>query len=184
MCIYIYIFFFFRSPLSGEAPGPTATIYNTRRTMSKTTRDRVKSCLRGNLLTFLTVIGVFGGVILGVILRNSRDGPWTEREIMYVSYVGDIFLQMLKSLILPLIVASIITAIGGLDLTLSGKIGARAIVYYLCTTISAVILGMILVSVIHPGQGDASKIHASGTSRNVTTVDTLLDLIRYVIISL
>ena len=170
--------------MSGEAPGPTASIYNTRRTMSKSTRDRVKSCLRGNLLTFLTVIGVFGGVILGIILRNSRDGPWTEREIMYVSYAGDIFLQMLKSLILPLIVASIVTAIGGLDLSLSGKIGARAIVYYLSTTISAVILGMILVSVIHPGQGDASQIHTSGKSRNVTTVDTLLDLIRYVISSL
>jgi Na+/H+-dicarboxylate symporter len=148
--------------------------------MSKTTRERVKSCLRGNLLTFLTVIGVFGGVILGVILRISRDEAWTPREVMYVSYVGDIFLQMLKSLILPLIVASIVTAIGGLDLTLSGKIGARAIMYYLCTTISAVILGMVLVSVIHPGRGDASEIHTSGKSRNVTTVDTLLDLIRYV----
>lgn len=173
-------FFFCRNPLSGDAPDPTAPFCKTRRTMAKTTRDRVKSCLRGNLLTFLTVIGVFGGVVLGVILRNTGDGPWTQREVMYVSYVGDIFLQMLKSLILPLIVASIITAIGGLDLTLSGKIGARAIVYYLCTTISAVILGMILVSVIHPGEGDASTIHASGNSRNVTTVDTLLDLIRYV----
>jgi Na+/H+-dicarboxylate symporter len=149
--------------------------------MAKTAGQRVKSCLRGNLLTFLTVIGVFGGVILGVILRYSRDGMWTEREVMYVSYFGDIFLQMLKSLILPLIVASIITAIGGLDLSLSGKIGARAIAYYLCTTISAVILGMILVSIMHPGQGNASEIHKSGTSRNVTTVDTLLDLVRYVI---
>lgn len=166
------------SPLSGEAPDPTAPFCKTRRTMSKTTRDRAKSCLLGNLLTFLTVIGVFGGVILGVILRNTQNGPWTEREVMYVSYVGDIFLQMLKSLILPLIVASIITAIGGLDLTLSGKIGARAIAYYLCTTVTAVILGMILVIAIHPGQGDASTIHASGKSRNVTTVDTLLDLIR------
>jgi Na+/H+-dicarboxylate symporter len=148
--------------------------------MAKTARQRVKSCLRGNLLTFLTVIGVFGGVVFGVILRTSRDGEWTEREIMYVSYFGDIFLQMLKSLILPLIVASIITAIGGLDLSLSGKIGARAIAYYLTTTVSAVVLGMILVSVIHPGEGDASAIHKSGTSRNVTTVDTLLDLIRYI----
>jgi Na+/H+-dicarboxylate symporter len=146
--------------------------------MAKTARQRVKSCLRGNLLTILTITGVFGGVILGVILRHSRDEPWTKREIMYVSYFGDIFLQMLKCLILPLIVASIITAIGGLDLTLSGKIGARAIVYYVCTTISAVILGMILVSLIHPGKGDASEIHKSGTSRNVTTVDTLLDLVR------
>jgi len=152
--------------------------------MSKTRWDRVKSCLRGNLLTILTVIGVFGGFIFGVILRNSRDDVFTKREIMYVSYMGDIFLNMLKSLILPLIVSSIITAIGGLDLTLSGKIGARAIVYYMSTTISAVILGMILVIAIHPGQGDMSEIDAPETSRNVTTVDTLLDLIRYVISSL
>lgn len=146
--------------------------------MANTARKRIKSFLRGNLLTLLTVIGVFGGAILGVILRQTREDKWTEREIMYVSYFGDIFLQMLKSLILPLIVASIISAIGGLDLSLSGKIGARAIVYYFCTTVSAVVLGMILVSVIHPGRGDASEISKSGTSRNVTTVDTLLDLVR------
>jgi hypothetical protein len=183
-CLLQCVFFDFRSPLSGEAPLEVVTPRcSDRKTMAKTVRQRVKSFLRGNLLTFLTVIGVFGGVVLGVILRNSRDGEWTEREIMYVSYFGDIFLQMLKSLILPLIVSSIITAIGGLDLSLSGKIGARAIVYYFSTTVSAVILGMILVSIIHPGQGNASEIHKSGTSRNVTTVDTLLDLVRYVLSS-
>ncbi|XP_069693883.1 excitatory amino acid transporter 1 isoform X2 [Periplaneta americana] len=168
-------------PLSeGPIPSsyPVVTRENNRKDMARTAGERIKGCLRGNLLTMLTVIGVFGGVIFGVILRNSTEEKWTKREIMYVSYFGDIFLQMLKSLILPLIVASIITAIGGLDLSLSGKIGARAIVYYLCTTVSAVILGIILSSVIHPGRGDASEIHKSGTSRNVTTVDTLLDLVR------
>ena len=48
-----------------------------------------------------------------------RD-DWTEREVMYVSYVGEIFLRMLKALILPLIVPSLITAVGSLDLSLSG----------------------------------------------------------------
>jgi Na+/H+-dicarboxylate symporter len=169
-----------RSPLSGELPPPFESRRSNRKAMANTARQRIKSFLSGNLLTLLTVIGVFGGVIFGVILRQTREEEWTKREIMYVSYFGDIFLQMLKSLILPLIVASIISAIGGLDLSLSGKIGARAIVYYFCTTVSAVVLGMILVSVIHPGQGNASEIQKSGTSRNVTTVDTLLDLVRYV----
>jgi len=146
--------------------------------MAKDAREKLKKFILGNLLTFLTVIGVFGGALFGVILRNSSEERWTKREIMYVSYFGDIFLQMLRSLILPLIVASIISAIGGLDLSLSGKIGGRAILYYFCTTVTAVILGVILVSVIHPGEGDDSTIHKSGTSRNVTTVDTLLDLIR------
>nr|CAH7746610.1 unnamed protein product [Callosobruchus chinensis] len=41
---------------------------------------------------------------------------------MYVRYLGDIFLQMLKGLILPLIVSSLISAITNLDLSLSGNV--------------------------------------------------------------
>ena len=41
---------------------------------------------------------------------------------MYVAYVGELFLRMLKALILPLIVPSLITAVGSLDMSLSGKV--------------------------------------------------------------
>lgn len=74
-----------------------------------------------NMLTMLTVVAVILGTILGFILRNVKDDPWTKREIMYIQFPGDIFLRMLKALILPLIVASIVSAIGGLDLNLSGN---------------------------------------------------------------
>ena len=47
---------------------------------------------------------------------------WTEREVMYVSYVGKLFLRMLKALILPLIVPSLIAAVGSLDMSISGKV--------------------------------------------------------------
>lgn len=146
--------------------------------MPQTGRERIKSCLRSNALTVLTVLGVFGGAALGVALRASRTEKWPPREIMYVQYIGDLFLRMLKSLILPLIVSSLVSAIGSLDLTLSGKIGGRAIFFYMTTTIIAVVEGIILVIAIHPGQGDSSKITRAGTSRNVTTSDTLMDLIR------
>ena len=131
----------------------------------------------------LTVLGVVAGVILGFILRNSRDEPWTKREIMYIQFPGDLFLRMLKALILPLIVSSIISAIGGLDLNLSGKIGIRSIYYYASTTVSAVILGIILVLIIRPGEFHSKgglATYDAKTPRNVTTVDTLLDLIRNV----
>ncbi len=48
------------------------------------------------------------------------------------------------------------------------------------TTVMAVILGLILVSTIHPGQGKAEEIHREGGVRNITTADTLMDLIRFV----
>lgn len=136
------------------------------------------NCLKTNLLTLLTVAGVVGGIMLGFILRASREERWPPRDILYVNFVGDIFLRMLKSLILPLIVSSLISAIGSLDLSLSGRIGVRAICYYLVTTICAVILGIISVVIVHPGRGDTSSIARSGVSRNVTTVDTMMDLFR------
>ncbi|XP_018572232.1 excitatory amino acid transporter 1-like [Anoplophora glabripennis] len=137
------------------------------------------ACLRANALTIATVVGVILGAVVGIVLRQTKD-HWTEREIMYIGYVGDVFLRMLKSLILPLIVSSLVSAIASLDLSLSGKIAARAIAYYLTTTFAAVILGMVLVVTIRPGAGHSADVGASSQeeSRNVTTVDTLLDLVK------
>lgn len=136
----------FRSPLSGtENQGrikERSSYYPQEPNKRPKTRgQKVRSCLSHNALTILTVGGVIGGVVLGVILRNSRTEKWTPREIMYINYLGDLFLRMLKSLILPLIISSLVSAIGSLDLSLSGKIGARAIGYYMVTTICAVVLG-------------------------------------------
>lgn len=141
-------------------------------------RTPLMSCLKSNLLTLFTVGGVVGGIILGFGLRVIKDGAWPAREVLYVNFIGEIFLRMLKALILPLIVSSLISAIGSLDLSLSRRIGIRAICYYLVTTVCAVILGIIAVVIIHPGRGDSTSIPRSGTSRNVTTVDTLMDLFR------
>ena len=65
---------------------------------------------------------------------------------MYVKFIGNLFLQMLKGIIIPLVIPSLIVAVGSLDLSLSGKIGGRAIAYYMITTVMAVILGIILVT--------------------------------------
>lgn len=139
-----------------------------------------KSFIRRNLLTILTIISVFAGVITGVIIRETTTEPWTPREIMYLQFPGDMFLRMLKCLIIPLLVSSIVSAVGSLDLSLSKKIAFRAIMFYATTTICAVILGIILVLTVRPGVGakgiDAIKIHKSSAPR--LTVDTLLDLIR------
>ncbi|KAH8418845.1 hypothetical protein KR222_003881 [Zaprionus bogoriensis] len=142
--------------------------------------SKFKSFMQENVLTMATVIGVFVGGLVGFIIKNST-GEWTKREIMYISFPGEIFLRMLKCLIVPLLVSSITSAIGGLDLSMSSKIATRAITYYFVTTISAVILGICLVTTIRPGQG--AKIVETRTetidkASKVLTPDTLMDLVR------
>lgn len=78
-----------------------------------------------------------------------------------------------------------VSAVGFLDLSLSKKIARRSVLFYMCTTISAVILGIILVLIIKPGTGaadldQAERQKTSFSRRNVLTEDTLLDLIRLV----
>jgi Na+/H+-dicarboxylate symporter len=138
--------------------------------------------LRENLLTILMLCGVLVGIIFGLVLRHVaivNGHPWTQREISYVNFLGELFLNMLKALILPLIASTLVSAVGSLDLTLSGKIGSRALVYFLTTTVMAVILGIILVMTIQPGSRltEVSQ-SASPPTRNVTTTDTLMDLVR------
>ncbi|XP_054285387.1 excitatory amino acid transporter 1 isoform X3 [Macrosteles quadrilineatus] len=144
----------------------------------QTRAQKMKKCFGENLLTMLTVAGVVGGGVLGFTLRASKP-IWTPREVMYVQFIGDLFLNMLKGLIIPLLVSSIVAAIGSLDLTLSSKIGFRAITYYVATTTLAVFQGIVLVNVIKPGKNQgSSNITRTGSSRNVTTADTLMDLAR------
>ncbi|XP_067119187.1 excitatory amino acid transporter 1 [Centruroides vittatus] len=137
-----------------------------------------KTFLRQNLLTLLMFLSVVVGIGLGIGLREFR--VWNERNVMYISFPGELFLRMLKCLILPLIVSSLISAIGSLDTKLSGRIGARAVVYYLATTVLAIILGIVLVVIIRPGKG--GTVNGAGIkeveTRPTTTADTLMDLVR------
>ncbi|XP_076353695.1 excitatory amino acid transporter 1-like isoform X3 [Tachypleus tridentatus] len=135
------------------------------------------SCIKINLLAIMTFLAVIVGIALGFGLRYTGD--WTPRQIMYINYPGELFLRMLQCLILPLIVTSLVSALGTLDTRLSGKIGARSIVYYMCTTVLAIILGVILVVVIHPGAGNSKDIARGEDSvRLTTTEDSLMDLLR------
>ena len=85
----------------------------------KMNKKSVKKVLKDNALTLATLAGVLIGIILGVCLR-TRDESYTKREVMYVKFLGTLFLNMLKSIIIPLIIPSLIVAVGSLDLKLSG----------------------------------------------------------------
>jgi Na+/H+-dicarboxylate symporter len=132
----------------------------------------------GSLLTILTVIGVAIGVGLGLGLRGTKDEKWSSRDVMYLKLIGDLFLRALGALILPLIVSSLIDAVGSLDLSLSKKIGTRALLYYLATTGIAAILGLILGVTVQPGNRSEFVPGDECVSQNTSTVDTILDLIR------
>ncbi|KAK6325364.1 hypothetical protein J4Q44_G00047060 [Coregonus suidteri] len=134
-------------------------------------------CKRNGLLT-LSVIAVVSGCVLGFSLRSLNLS--TQAKI-YFSFPGELLMRMLKMLILPLITSSLMSGLSAMDTKASGRLGVLTITYYLWTTFIAVIVGIILVLVIHPGTGTEKDGHRGGSGPVMTSADALLDLIRNMI---
>uniref|UniRef100_A0A7M4E915 Amino acid transporter n=1 Tax=Crocodylus porosus TaxID=8502 RepID=A0A7M4E915_CROPO len=133
--------------------------------------------LRNNWLLLSTILAVVLGIGVGLLVREY--GKLSSLDKFYFSFPGEVLMRMLKLIILPLIISSMITGVAALDSSVSGKIGLRAVVYYFCTTVIAVILGIVLVVTIKPGVSQkADDIDRMGSTPEVTTVDAMLDLIR------
>lgn len=66
-----------------------------------------------------------------------------------------------------------------LDARSSGRMGVRALVYYLTTTILAAIVGIVMVLLIHPGDPQIkSHVETQPDDTKVSTLDAILDIIR------
>lgn len=144
--------------------------------------DKIKCCafLRKNLLLIFLVLTLVIGIVLGIGLR-SLDPPMSTRSIAYLRFPGDILMNMLSFLIVPLIISSLVSGLASLDTKASGRLGLRTVVYYFTTTFTAVVLGIVLTVSIKPGSRASSDRYNNdpvNDEKVVNTADTFLDLIR------
>jgi Na+/H+-dicarboxylate symporter len=121
----------------------------------------------------LFILAIFLGMILGGVV-----GAILGREVAFITLVGELFLAGLKMLIVPLVASSMIVGVASLgDIRRLGRLGALTLSYYLCTTILAVILGLILVNLFQPGAG----VNASAGFERELAEYSFLDVIRGIV---
>ncbi|MED6289928.1 Excitatory amino acid transporter 1 [Characodon lateralis] len=146
-----------------------------KRKVEEISKEDVQAFLKKNAFVLFTVGAVIVGIILGFALRPYR---MSYREVKYFSFPGEVLMRMLQMLVLPLLVSSLITGMAALDSKASGKMGMRAVIYYMTTTIIAVFIGIIIVLIIHPGKGSKDEFGKQQTIEQVSPADAFLDLIR------
>ncbi|XP_015267730.1 PREDICTED: excitatory amino acid transporter 4-like isoform X2 [Gekko japonicus] len=146
-----------------------------RKQMYAVTRESVKIFFQRHLFVLLTISSVLLGITLAMALRPYK---MTYRQVKYFSFPGELLMRMLQMLVLPLIVSSLITGMASLDGRASGKMGMRAVVYYMLTTVIAVFIGIFMVLIIHPGKGGKAKAQSEGKAEQVHATDAFMDLIR------
>lgn len=102
------------------------------------------------------------GLVLGIVYSfvSSYMG-WNKFTIDWIDPFGTIFIRLLKFIAVPLVLFSIIGGVSGLpDPSKLGRMGAKTLVAYLVTTITAVGIGLLLVNTLRPGDYIAEEQRA------------------------
>ncbi|MDG1775560.1 MAG: dicarboxylate/amino acid:cation symporter [Flavobacteriaceae bacterium] len=138
------------------------------------------------------LIGMFLGVLFAFIMVNFNWGPDFVSD--FIKPFGTIFINSLKLIAVPLILASLIKGISDLkDISKLSKMGGRTIGIYILTTVIAVTIGLGIVNIIKPGNsiseatrlelvenysGDANeKIMAAAKQQESGPLQALVDLV-------
>jgi len=144
------------------------------------------------------ILGMFLGVIFALILTNIEGGKVFISN--WIKPFGTIFINSLKLIAVPLILASLIKGVSDLkDLSKLSSMGGRTIFIYLCTTLIAVIIGLVSVNIINPGNSISDqtreelllsysdsaddKISAANNQKNAGPLQPLVDLVPSNIVS-
>lgn len=147
-----------------------------RNTPTVKPRSAIGQFVSENKLILVTLSGVIVGVVLGFTLRPLA---LSADAIMLIAYPGELFMRVLKLMILPLVIASLISGSSSLNAKLNGKIALRTFAYFALTSLLNAILGTTLVLLIHPGDPRMHEEMAEYTvagGRTVTLMDSILDL--------
>jgi Na+/H+-dicarboxylate symporter len=92
-------------------------------------------------------------IVVAMLLGFLVAWQWPETAAGF-GWMGEVFLRMLKMIVVPLVVASVIVGISSLgDIRKLGRTGVATLAYYAATTALAVLLGIIVVNALQPGAG-------------------------------
>jgi Na+/H+-dicarboxylate symporter len=119
--------------------------------------------LHWQILTAL-VLGVATGILLPEIST-------------YISWLGDIFMNALNMLVVPIIFFSIVNSLSGIAQNRLKSIGIKTVLFYMLTMLIAALCGLLLVNLIEPGSAAQIAGGLAAVPENLTKSDSLLDVV-------
>ncbi|GHV23026.1 amino acid transporter [Spirochaetia bacterium] len=108
--------------------------------MGKTNKKWYSWYFDFNLL-YRILIGLVLGVVLGLVFKD---------KILWIAPFGDVFVRLLKMIMMPIIVSTLIVGSSSVSPANLGKVGIRVIIFYLFTSALAVVIGLAMGVVFHP----------------------------------
>lgn len=168
--IFKFFFYFFQNVITLSSDYFLLISNNVEVGMNKNWFHTSSILIKNKLKLFLQTF-------LGITFRSYN---FSNDTIMLISYPGELFLQMLKLLTLPMLISSLITVSANLNARISGKIVSWTIVYFASTSMFSATLGIFIALSILPSYKGVSKDMIQDKVQKANFLDSILDLGRYV----
>ena len=99
-------------------------------------------------LAWQIVIGLVLGVIVGAVFYQN------ENVVTYLQPLGTIFLNLIKMIVVPIIVSTLIVGVAGTgDMKQLGRLGGKTLIYFEVITTIAIVIGILAANIFQPGAG-------------------------------
>jgi len=125
--------------------------------------------MRSNRLTTIILIGMVLGILTGYACNTLWPDPATAASIAgYISLMTDIFLRLIKMIIAPLVFTTLVVGVAHLgEPKAIGRIGGKAMIWFVCASLASLLLGMVLVNIMRPGDNLNLPLPDAGASTNL-----------------
>ena len=122
-------------------------------------------------LTILILAAAVAGVLAGWIAHEyARDTASAATTAGYFSILADIFLRLIKMIIAPLVFATVVSGIAGTgDAKTVGRIGLKALAWFISASLVSLLLGMVLANMFQPGANLNLPLPEAGLATNLKT---------------
>lgn len=119
---------------------------------------------KSNRLTLYIIIAMVLGIALGYIIHTQSSPEFIKSFSVNIKLLTTIFLRLVQMIIAPLVFSTLVVGIAKLgDLKTVGRVGGKAMLWFITASLASLLLGMVLVNLFKPGEGiDLSNADISG----------------------
>jgi hypothetical protein len=137
---------------------------------------------KNNRLTWFILIAMALGIAVGYMVHVSAGPEFVKSFAKNINLLGKLFIRLVQMIIAPLVFSTLVVGIAKLgDLKAVGRVGGKALLWFITASLASLLLGMLLVNYFHPGdlikmaQGDVEGVKDLMTKKQEFSLEKFVE---------
>jgi Na+/H+-dicarboxylate symporter len=139
--------------------------------------------MKRNKLTTWIALAMVAGIAVGYLCNTLVPDAAAAKQIAgYISILSDVFLRLIKMIIAPLVLATLVAGLAGMgDAKAVGRIGGKALSWFIAASLCSLLIGLVMANALRPGEAVGVPLPDAGAATNLKTAAlNLKDFITHV----